>query len=111
MHYVPVKEQKVTNLSRATNLSNLTHLQLPPTVAAEIDNILFDKQITSPKKLGQIIRIGRKQKKLTQTELSDLAGVGRRFLSELENGKPSLEFGKVITVANALGIDLFAKQR
>ena len=108
---VPVKDQKVTRLPHIMNKSPLTQLQLSPEVEAEIDDILFDKQITSPKNLGQIIRMGRKQKNFTQTELSDLAGVGRRFLSELENGKETLEFGKVLQVAHAAGFDLFAKRR
>lgn len=64
-----------------------------------------------PKDIGVLIQRVRKSKNLSQQEMADLAGVGRRFLSELENGKPSLEFGKVISVANAIGIDLFAKQR
>jgi y4mF family transcriptional regulator len=69
------------------------------------------KIITSVKDLGHQIKIVRRERKLSQEALADLSGVGRRFLSELENGKPSLEFGKVISVANAIGIDLFAKQR
>lgn len=69
------------------------------------------ESVLTPKHLGDLIRAARKAKNLSQQEMADLAGVGRRFLSELENGKPSLEFGKVITVANAIGIDLFAKRR
>jgi y4mF family transcriptional regulator len=69
------------------------------------------KPITTSKDLGECIKAARKAKKLNQQEIADLAGVGRRFISELENGKPSLEFDKVINVANATGIDLFSKPR
>jgi y4mF family transcriptional regulator len=69
------------------------------------------KPITTSKDLGERIRAARKAKKLNQQEIADLAGVGRRFISELENGKPSLEFDKVINVARATGIDLFSKSR
>ena len=68
-------------------------------------------EIKEPIGLGKLIRKKRENNGMTQQQLSDLAGVGRRFLSELENGKQSLEFGKVILVAAAIGIDLLAKQR
>ncbi len=38
-------------------------------------------------------------------------GVGRRFLSNWRNAKPTLEIGKVLQVLAAAGIDLYARQR
>lgn len=67
--------------------------------------------IGSPADLGRLVRAGRERRGLSQQEFADLAGVGRRFLSELENGKPTLELGKVLKVANAAGISLFARER
>lgn len=67
--------------------------------------------VTSPADLGALVRAARKAAGLDQQALADLAGVGRRFVSELENGKATLEFGKVLTVAAALGIDLLARKR
>lgn len=58
--------------------------------------------------LGAMIKAVRQAQGRTQQQFADLAGVGRRFLSELENGKPTLEFGKVLMVAAAAGIDLVA---
>ena len=58
--------------------------------------------------LGQLVRNVREQRKMSQQDFADLAGVGRRFLSELENGKTTLEFDKVVRVASAAGIDLVA---
>ena len=72
------------------------------------------KQLTEIKEtheLGKLIRKRRGNNGMNQQQLADLAGVGRRFLSELENGKQSLEFGKVLRVVSAVGIDLLAKQR
>ena len=40
-----------------------------------------------------------------------MAGVGRRFISELENGKATLEIDKVLKVAAAAGIDFLARER
>jgi len=61
--------------------------------------------------LGLIVRERRRVLALTQQELADAAGTGRRFVSELEAGKVTLEFGKILRVCQLLGIDLFAKAR
>jgi len=61
--------------------------------------------------IGRLIREERKGRKLSQQAFADLVGVGRRFISELENGKPTLEFNRVIEVAASCGIDLFAQRR
>ena len=49
------------------------------------------------KELGQLIRTTRKQLKLTQTELALSAGTATRFISDLENGKPSCQLEKTLT--------------
>lgn len=67
--------------------------------------------IRIPKDIGVLIQSIRKSKKLTQQKLADLAGVGRRFIVECEAGKPRLEFAKVLQVAAATGIDIFAVKR
>ena len=56
--------------------------------------------------LGQIIRTRRKEKKMTLAELSSHCNVGVRFLSELENGKPTIEMGKALKVMNRLNIEI-----
>jgi y4mF family transcriptional regulator len=61
--------------------------------------------------LGAMIRKARKSMKLNQTEFAAHAGVGRRFISELESGKGSLEFDKVLACAAAAGIDIAARSR
>lgn len=61
--------------------------------------------------LGQLVRSARKRMGMTQQRFADLAGVGRRFLSELEGGKASLEIGRVLAVCKAAGIDLYARPR
>ena len=44
--------------------------------------ILSDSQ-----SFGALVRAERKRRRVTQVELAALAGVGVRFLRELENGK------------------------
>jgi DNA-binding transcriptional regulator YiaG len=67
--------------------------------------------ITSAADLAPLIRASRKRMKMSQQQFADACGVGRRFLSELENGKASLEFDKVLACALGAGIDLSAKPR
>lgn len=61
--------------------------------------------------LGALVRDARRSRGLTQQQFADLAGVGRRFLSEFEQGKPTIELGKALGVLAAAGIDLFARKR
>jgi len=61
--------------------------------------------------LGSLIRLRRKKLGYTQAQVAELCGTGTRFISDLENGKASIELGKSIIVAATLGIDITAKER
>jgi y4mF family transcriptional regulator len=54
--------------------------------------------------LGVLIRAARKAQGITLTQAAMLCGVGVRFLSELENGKPTAEIGKVLHVLKSFGL-------
>jgi len=56
--------------------------------------------------IGNFVRTTRKQQGLRQNELAAAANVGVRFLIELEAGKDTAQIGKVLSVLQALGIDL-----
>ena len=62
--------------------------------------------VSSAKDIGKLVKAKRKQDGLTQTELAELCQIGTRFLSELENGKPSLHFDKVMLVLYNLGLQM-----
>jgi y4mF family transcriptional regulator len=53
--------------------------------------------------IGAIIRQTRVAQGLRQDQLAAAAGVGLRFLVELERGKPSVRLAKVFAVLTALG--------
>jgi len=40
-----------------------------------------------------------------------LAGVGNRFLSDLENGKPTVELGRAMQVLTMLGLTVTVRPR
>ena len=53
--------------------------------------------------LASFVRERRRASRLNQTELALLARVGRRFVSELEGGKPTLHIDKVNAVLAVFG--------
>ena len=56
--------------------------------------------------IGSLVKQRRKALGLTQATLAEQAGVGRRFLIELEDGKPTTQVGKTLRVLAMLGISL-----
>ena len=60
----------------------------------------------TPKQIGLKIRELRKRQGLRQDQLAGAAGVGLRFLIELEAGKETAQLGKTRAVLNALGCKL-----
>ena len=67
--------------------------------------------VDSPAELGRRIRAARKAQGLTQVDLAEIAGVGPRFLSELERGKDTVRLGLALRIARLVGLDLFAVPR
>lgn len=64
--------------------------------------------IKSPQELGDALRSARNRLGLTQPQLALAAGVGVRFIVDLESGKPTVRLDSVLRVIDALGgvIDL-----
>lgn len=56
--------------------------------------------------IGELIKKERKRAALKQADCAALCGVGVRFLSELENGKSTLEIDKVLRVVKLLGFEI-----
>jgi y4mF family transcriptional regulator len=63
-------------------------------------------KIENTKQLGQMIRAQRKKMGVTQKDLAMVCGTGLRFIVDLEKGKLTCQFGKVLSVLNALGLSL-----
>ena len=72
---------------------------------------LMDQLLFQASDLGARIRDRRKTLGYTQAKLAALCGTGVRFISDLENGKETIELGKALVVASALGIDIIARVR
>jgi y4mF family transcriptional regulator len=61
--------------------------------------------------IATFIKVKRKQLKLTQPELAERAGVGLRFVRELEQGKQTVQLDKVNQVLALFGGELGVVQK
>ena len=61
------------------------------------------KKLGTPAEIGALIRVKREEQGLSQTELAGVPMTGQRFISDLENGKRTVQIGKLLDVVNALG--------
>lgn len=68
-------------------------------------------KINTPADLGRVVRAKRLKDGLTQSETAALCGVGTRFISDLENGKVTVELGKALQVLMGLGLDCIIVSR
>ncbi len=68
-------------------------------------NIMARHTLTTAE-IGAIVRTTRKAAGLRQDELAGAAGVGLRFIVDLEAGKPTAQIGKTLQVLAALGCSI-----
>ena len=86
---IPVREISIDILQKSRLISRSVNTMAKRTlIAAEI---------------GDIVRKTRKAAGLRQDELAGAAGVGLRFIVDLEAGKPTAQIGKTLQVLTALG--------
>jgi HTH-type transcriptional regulator/antitoxin HipB len=62
--------------------------------------------ICNPTDLGSALRRARRARALRLEDVALTAGVGIRFVSELERGKATARLAETLRVAQALGVDL-----
>lgn len=59
---------------------------------------------STPQSIGDFVKKTRKSLNITQKDLALSSGTGLRFIIELEQGKPTCQLGKALTVLQTLGI-------
>ena len=60
--------------------------------------------LDTPQAVADAVREGRRAMRLTQVQLAERAGVGRKFVVELEAGHPRAELAKVLDVLRVLNV-------
>ena len=63
----------------------------------------------SMSEIAEVVRSERKRQGATQIELAQMANVGVRFLRDVEDGKPTVQFDNLSRVLPTLGIALELK--
>ena len=64
------------------------------------------EQMTSAD-IGRLVQVERKRQRLTQLQLAGMAGTGIRLISDLENGKETVQIQKLLKVVQTLGLGVF----
>ncbi|MFA7505760.1 MAG: helix-turn-helix domain-containing protein [Burkholderiaceae bacterium] len=72
---------------------------------------MSNQTITNSRELGSVVRSARKAQELTQEQLAAVAGVGPRFVRELEAGKESCQLGRALLVLGVLGLQVGISDR
>jgi y4mF family transcriptional regulator len=65
---------------------------------------LLKSKVDTAADIGMAVREKRKEDGLTMADAASLCGVGYRFMSDLENGKETVQVGKVLKVLTAMGL-------
>ena len=66
--------------------------------------------VRAPEDLGRFLARVRQDRGLTQEQLAEELGVSRRYISEIENGKPGLYTERLFQMMRLLGVRLRAEQ-
>lgn len=61
--------------------------------------------------LGRRVRLGRLERRWTEQELADRAGISRATLQKIEKGELTVAIGLVFEVASLVGVVLFETDR
>jgi len=75
-------------------------------IAAIVDIIYMKHPIHSAADLGLIIRAVRKSTHVRQDDLAGAVRVSRQFTHDVEQGKPTVQLGRVLLLLKELGIAL-----
>ncbi|MEP9384232.1 helix-turn-helix domain-containing protein [Nocardioides cheoyonin] len=68
-------------------------------------------RIGNPRQFGAVIRAERKERRLTQVQLAEQAGVSRAWLARFETGHPAASIEPIFRVLAALELDLSTVER
>lgn len=68
-------------------------------------------KVFDSKSFGEALQQQRKHLGYTQNDVAQHCGFSISFISDLENGKPTAELGKALTLANLLGLDCQLQRR
>ena len=66
--------------------------------------IIFPKYIPLLEKMGENLKMARKRRKLTTTQVAERADISRSTLYQIESGNPSVALGAYFNVMRVFGL-------
>jgi len=63
--------------------------------------------LQATKLLGQLIKLSRKKRRLSESALAERASIARSTLQKIEKGDPSINIGLTFEAASVVGVSLF----
>lgn len=70
-----------------------------------------DLVVRSATDLGDFLKKARKMQSLTQLDIAGLGNTGNRVIVDIENGKPTVQFKKVLDLIDLLGLELVVRKK
>ncbi len=67
--------------------------------------------LRNAREVGDLIADGRRRLRWSQFDLAQRAGVSRQWVSQVENGKTTVEFDLVLGALHALGYAVYAQSK
>ena len=67
--------------------------------------------LVTPTQMGQILKTARKSSQLSQTELASRVGLSQSRISAFEQQPENIGLGQLLSVLNALGLELSVQAR
>jgi y4mF family transcriptional regulator len=74
-------------------------------------NMSAPREISTAAELGATLKATRVERGLRLEDVALAAGVGRRFVGELERGKPTARLEETLRVASALGVSIWVSDQ
>ena len=68
------------------------------------NQIIFPKYIPLLEKMGENLKMARKRRKLTTTQVAERADISRSTLYQIESGNPSVALGAYFNVMRVFGL-------
>ncbi len=72
---------------------------------------MFPLTVATVREIGSAVQAMRKEQGLTQLDVAGLAGLGNRFVVELEKGKETVQMQKALDVLALLGLELVVRRK
>ena len=69
--------------------------------------VLAVQSVEALRLLGELVRLARRERRMSESELAERAGIARSTLQKIERGDPGVNIGLAFEAASMAGVELF----